>query len=510
MKTNNFGCENWHDYIPQPVCEAHPEYGELYEKAWNLAFEHIKSIPGMPQNPYIDEAFCETQVWIWDTCFMTLFCKYAREAFPGVETLNNFYEVLYGDKRLPTIMPPEDEPEWTGAVYGKPYEIKLHIADNPPLFAWAEYENALMKGDCEYVKELLYKRGFLQKHYEWIEGLTERLSLDGVLCDTYLIKEEKGYKWEGGRSGMDNTPRGRLGATEENDRPNNPNMLWIDAICQQALSARMIARLYALVGDSVLESEWSKKYEEKKEIINKYYWDEKDRFYYDIDNITGDFYRVMTVASYWTMTAGIATEERAAALTEQMDNPDTLGGNIPFKSLSRADGDYHPSGKYWRGSVWLPTAYAALKGFGEYGMYEKAHIYASHLLEHMYKTYAEYTPHTVWECYSPERAEPATQVNAKNIVRKDFCGWSALGPISVYIEYVLGFHTVNAFEKTVKWARPTDLKGKVGIENLRFGNIVTDIVSKDDTVYVTSNEPYTLEIDGKAYSVSSGDTVITL
>lgn len=510
MANNNFGCKNWKDFIPQPVFDEHPEYLEIYNKAWELAFDHIKSIPGMPQNPYIDEAFCETQVWIWDTCFMTLFCKYAREVFPGVETLNNFYEVLYGDKRLPTIMPPEDEPSWTGAVYGKPYEIKIHIADNPPLFAWAEYENALISGDKEYIKELLYNRKFLQKHYAWIEGLTEKTEIDTVLCNTWLIREEKGYKWEGGRSGMDNTPRGRTCEHELRERPNNPDMLWIDAICQQAMSARIIARLYALVGDSELEAEWNKKFEEKKEIVNKYYWDEKDGFYYDIDNNTGDFYKIMTIASYWALTAGVATPERARALADQIKNPETLGGEIPFKSLSKQDNDYHPTGKYWRGSVWLPTAYAALKGFAEYGLFDDAHTSALNLLEHMYRTYKEFTPHTIWECYSPEKHKPATQVTADYLVRKDFCGWSALGPISVYIEFVLGFHTVDAFEKTVKWARPENTHGKMGIKNLRFGNTVTDIIGEGNTVYVTSNEPYTLEINGKGYAVNSGDNVISL
>lgn len=152
----NFVRANWKESIPIPVCEEHPEYYEFYMKAWELAYNHIKEIPGMPQTPYMDEAFCETQVWIWDSCFMSLFCKYARDVFPGVETLKNFYEVLYDDKKLPEIVPTENEPEWTGTIPGVPYNIKVHVADNPPLFAWAEYENALMSGDLEYIKELLY------------------------------------------------------------------------------------------------------------------------------------------------------------------------------------------------------------------------------------------------------------------------------------------------------------------------------------------------------------------
>ena len=73
----------------------HPEYRALYDKAFALAYAHIRDIPGMPQTPYMDEAFCDTQVWIWDSCFMSLFCQYAQEVFPGLETFNNFYEANF-------------------------------------------------------------------------------------------------------------------------------------------------------------------------------------------------------------------------------------------------------------------------------------------------------------------------------------------------------------------------------------------------------------------------------
>ena len=505
MKEHNFGASNWRDYIPMPICEEHPEYNEFYMKSWELAYDHIKELPGMPQTPYMDEAFCATQFWIWDTCFMSLFCKYAREVFPGVETFNNFYEVLYNGKHLPKILPPATEPEWTGAEVGVPYELKVHIADNPPLFAWAEYENALMEGDLDYIKELLYERKFLQKHYEWIESLREKTTLRGVKEPVCLIAEKYGYKWEGGRSGMDNTPRGRIGEHATMPRPNNPDMLWIDAICQQTLSAQTISKLYALVGDKENEEEWNKKYQEKKDIVNSLYWDDKDKFYYAIDCNTHEFYKIMTIASYWTMTAEIASKEQAQELAKQLLNPDTLGGQVSFLSLSKKDNDYNPSGAYWRGAIWLPTAYASLKGLANYGMYSDAHKESVKLLEHMYKTYTEYSPHTIWECYAPESYSPATNEHKQaGRVRPDFCGWSALGPISVYIEYVLGFHTVNAFTNVVEWEKPDDIKGKIGIKNLRFGDIVTDIEAVGEKCSVKSNGAYTLKINGKPYEIHEG------
>ena len=495
----------WQNCIPTPVCEDFPQYEELYNKAWELAYDHVKEIDGMPQNPYMDEAFCDTQIWIWDTCFMSLFCKYGREAFPGVESLKNFYDVLYNGKPLPRVIPTENEPKWTHATPGVPKTIEVHIADNPPLFAWAEYENALFSGDTEHLKTILYDTKVLQKHYDWMENLKIKYTPENVHCDTCLMSEENGYKWEGGRSGMDITPRGRKGDSTSYERPNNPDMLWIDAICQQALSAKMIATLFSLIGDPKNKEIWEQKYTEKKETVNRLYWDKKDGFYYDIDCNTHNFYRVMTIGSYWALTAKIATQTRAEIMTKQLFNDETLGGKVPLVSLARNDGDFSEKGRYWRGSLWLPTAYATLKGLVNYGLFDEAQTLAQKILDHMYFTYKEYDPHTIWECYSPTEYKPATTADDKGIVRRDFCGWSALGPIAIYIENLLGFHTVNAFERVVEWARPKSLTKKVGIKNLRFGDVVTDIVAENKICKVISTAPYTLKINGNSYVVEKGE-----
>lgn len=510
MREKRFGAA-WEDAVPIPVCEDRPEYLGFYKKAWALAYAHIRDIPGMPQTPYMDEAFCDTQIWIWDTCFMSLFCKYARGVFPGVESLKNFYEVLHGAGRLPKIVPGEREPDWTGATPGVPADIKIHIADNPPLFALAEYENALMSGDLAHIRELLYESGVLQKHYEWIEGLSEQVLPRGVLNETYLIHEDCGYRWEGGRSGMDNTPRGRRGARAEAERPNNPDMLWLDAICQQALSAKRIAALFAIVGDEAERDRWLAKYEEKKAIVNRLYLDGEERFYYDIDRFTHAHCKVATVASYWALTAGIADMETARNMAAHIYNEQTFGGPVPLVSLARNDADFDTDGLYWRGSLWLPTAYAALLGFREYGLLAEAQSAGQRILDHMLKTYETFEPHTIWECYAPNAPRPATVAEGTGeLVRKDFCGWSALGAISVYIEFVLGFHTVNAFENTVDWARPKGFEKAVGIKNLRFGEVVTDIVAEGALCTVVSNAPYTLRIDGKPFAIQIGTNKIKL
>lgn len=110
----------------------------------------------------------------------------------------------------------------------------------------------------------------------------------------------------------------------------------------------------------------------------------------------------MTIASYWTMTSEIATKEKADALVKQVINPETPGGKLPLLTLAKNDSDYSPTGRYWRGAIWLPTAYAALKGLVNYGYFDIAHDAAFKILNHMYMTYKEYFPHTIWECYKFE------------------------------------------------------------------------------------------------------------
>lgn len=496
----------WEKQIPIPVFDEHPEFNELYWKAWEIAHERIKHLPGMPQTPYMDEAFCDTDIWIWDSCFMSLFCKYAPEVFPGIDTLNNFYKVLYDKEKLPTIIT-KNVPEWIGETSDYEAPLKIHIADNPPLFAWAEYENALFSGDKGHVENLILNKQYLQKHYYWIEGLQEQHNLEQVRVETCLIKQEKGYLWEGGRSGMDNTPRGRIGKTATENRPNNPNMYWMDILAQQGLSALAISKLAKLIGQTELAEKWQNEFVKKKYLLNDLYWDEEDNFYYDIDCVDLDYIKVMTPAGYWPLTAQMASFEQARKISTHLNNPQKFGGQYPWVSLARDDADFNSqTGEYWRGSVWLPTAYAGLKGLRNYGLFATARESALKLLTQMYRTYEKYSPRTIWECYKPNAAEPACSCDeSSRIVRKDFCGWSALGPISIYIEDIIGIHSINAFTNTVKWNLADNIKGKIGIKNLRFGNTVTEIMYENQICKVSSDNDFTLIVNGNKYDIKAGN-----
>ena len=469
------------DKLPCPVFEENPEFVDLYWKAWELAYSHVKEQEGIPQSPYMDEAFWDNTIWIWDTEFMVLFCKYAPGVFPGIESLNNFYEPILNDT---------------------PMSLRIQHPDNPPFYAWVESDYYKMTGDDKHIANLLNQDQFLKRYYDWFEALRPGTQLSFEHVDIKLEKTTLGYKWGGIQSGMDNTPRGR----NQKDQ-----ILWVDAVAQQALSALYIARLAESAGNEKVSKRFKEEYELKKKLINDYYWDEADGFYYDISEDGESFFKVRTPASFWVMLAEIPNQDQAERMMQYASDPLEFGGPFPWVSVSRSDQDFNGEyGDYWRGGIWIPTAYMATKALEKYHYYEVADENAYNLIKHMSKTYQSYSPNTIWECYNPSKPEPVQRVygDRLEVVRPDFCGWSALAPISMLIENVLGFHIIDASTKTIEWRKYRE--GVHGIRNLRFGDIVTDIIAYDKYIEVRSNSEFKLKINQVEYPIHAGTQKIEL
>lgn len=464
------------DQIPEPVFDRRPEYLSLYWRTMELAYEHVRSIPGLPQNPYMDEGFDPGTIWIWDTCFMSLFCRYAPKVFPGIESLSNFYAGVHDGIELP---------------------VKIQHPDNPPLFAWVEEQSFLMSGDLARVSWLLEEHGYLQKHFHWFGSLTRGSTFPWARAPVHLHAHHAGFQWNGVASGMDNSPRFDRGDV----------MFAIDALAQQGLSALCISRLASAIGNLRLAEEFRSRYESIKNLVNDRYWDEEDGFYYDLANTGKSFSRVKTPASFWPVLAGMASTAQAARMAEHIKQPLSLGGLVPWVTVARSSPLFdHETGCYWRGAVWLPTAYIGIRALSENGHGELVDQSAEDLLEHMWQTYQSVTPHTVWECYHPNIPEPSINRRGKR-VRPDFCGWSALGPISLLIEHVLGFHSISASQNRVEWR--LHQSGRHGIRRLCFGNVRTDIVvDGQNAVEVQSNLPYSLVINGVQHNILPGKQTI--
>ena len=459
--------------VPEPIFDENKDLIRLYYEAWQSAYDHIKYQEGVVQSPYVDEAFWDHCIWIWDTEFMVLFCKYAPDVFPGIESLNNFYAPIHD---------------------GAKSTLRINHPDNPPFFAWVEYEYFQMTGDLDHVKRLMNETKYLQKHFEWFHNLKPGTKLDFVHDVIAVEWQDLGYKWGGIQSGMDNTPRGR------NMRK---QLLWIDAISQQTLSAFYIAKLCKISGNKADEQKFTEYYKNLKKIINTYYWDSQDGFYYDITADLHEFVKVVTPASYWAVLAEVPNKKQAYQMMLKSMDENKLGGVVPWVTVSRDDKQFNSKlGNYWQGSVWLPTAYMGIKSLEKYSFLQQASEQAETIVKHMSLTHDDFVPHTIWECYNPNTPKPAERVREGNYVRPDFCGWSALGPISLFIENVIGFYKVDASEKSVYWH--LHHKTMHGIKDFKFGNIVTDIIYNDQKITVQSNREYNLYVNDRKFKIRKG------
>jgi len=465
--------------FPQPIFDKEPGYVDLYWKACDLAYAHVLRQPGLPQSPYMDEAFRDDTIWIWDTCFMSLFCRYAPETLPGIESLSNFYAPIYDGAPMKCFY--DHNPDYT---------VLIQHPDNPPLFAWVEWEYFQMTGDKARVKWLLEDKQYLQKHYQWFNTLKRGEKFPWARVAVHLNPQPLGFQWRGVSSGMDNSPRF------------GKDVLAIDALAQQGLAAKYISQLAQVIDDKPLAAQYRKEYERIRDLVNEHYWDDADGFYYDLMPDGKTFSKVRTPASFWPVLAGMATPQQVARMAEHVRDPNDLGGVVPWVSVSRSDKAFNAeTGDYWRGAVWLPTAYMGIRALTENGQGDLADETAEAVLNHMYLTYRDYDPHTIWECYNPEQPVPAYR--GSKLVRRDFCGWSALGPISLLIENVIGIHSVDALNHVVEWR--LHQPGRHGIRNFRFGDVTTDLIADGQGhVDVTASRPYTLIINGESLEVVAG------
>ena len=467
--------------VPEVVLGSEPELARFAKTAWAMAYDHVTDCKGAVHSPYMDEAFSPDRTWIWDTCFMALFCRYAPDVFPGIESLLNFYAPMLDGARS---------------------ALKVHIPDNPPLFAWAEWMNYRMTGDRKRLDFIFNERKYPQRMFDLFEGMKigDRFQFQSSAFPVLWERRPLGYLWTGGRSGMDNTPRGDFSRQVFDNDARYFSILWLDAICQQALSCRII---HEATGDE----SFKRRFDEYSRIVNEHYWDEEDGAYYDISAAEPHrLVKVLTPASYWPLLAGVVPAERARLLVRHLTDARKLGGVVPFPSVSRDSRHFNPKGEYWRGGVWLPTSYMCVRALEENGFADLADELAERTVRHQYATYRDYSPHTIWEAYSPTEPKPATcKVNVGNdkVVRPDFCGWSALGPICMMIENVVGINADGA-KREVEWRlRRTD---RHGVKNLRFGGVTASLVYESGKIEIESSAPFTLRVAGSVHDVPAGVT----
>ena len=464
--------------VPGPVLDGDPHLVELWDRAWELAEDHVAA--GTADNGfaphYMDEAFSE-QIFQWDTCFMTLFGRYGTDAFPVMPSLDNFYGVQQPDGYICRVVNESDGAP--GGDASDPSEPMI----NPQLFAWVELLYARQTGDLSRLPRVL---PVLDAYHDWIDGGVR--TAPGLYYTSML------------GSGMDNAPR-----DEAFDG-------WVDVTAQQALARGAEAALHRMLGDEEAAAEDEAEVDRICADVRDLMWDDADGFFYDLGQDMA-LLTDRTLASVWPLVAGCATEEQAARLIDHLRDPAEFWRVHTFPSAAADSTGYDPAGHYWKGGVWAPTNYATIAALEAYGRDDLARAAAENTIRNLYSVYADVEPEpwmlspeaigdgtgTLWELYAPDSVRPGTRWDQTYYGRQDFVGWTGLGPIALLLEQVIGL-TADAQSDTLVWELTRI--DRHGVNGYRFGEQLIDLVAAEregpgaaTTIEVDTTDAFALVVE---------------
>jgi hypothetical protein len=497
------------DRLPSPIDEEHALWIETYWKAWELGFHNFREpAPGSGfVSQFIDAAFNQN-IFLWDSCFMSMFCNFAWPLVPGISSLDNFCAKQHEDGEIsreivratgvdfgPWI-DREDKPlfsRWgwpslagtVDEVRDQPvhYEGRAAPTPNPrltldalnnPILAWAELEHYRVTGDRARLEEvwppLVHYYAALEKYLRQGNGL-------------YVTD------W----ASMDNSPR--------NAYLKNGGM-GVDISAQMVLFARQLAEIADILGKPQDASRYRDEAEQLAGTINQLMWDGQKKFYYDVQ-LDGGRAPIKTIAAYWTLLAEVASKEQATDLVAELNNPQTFQRLNRVPTLAADQPGYDPQGGYWRGSVWAPTDTMVIRGLENYGYDDLAREVAINhlnLVANVFKTTG-----TIWENYAPDAEQPGKPAKG------DFVGWSGIGPIMYLLEYGIGLRA-DARHNELLWRLESDKR--VGCERFRFNGHVVSLMANPPAngrtqVSVHSDGAFVLRVrcqgTEKQFSVHAGE-----
>jgi len=391
---------------------------EMYRAALASARRHVRNEPGSVfGKPFVDAAFSRN-IFLWDTCFIACYAKYHPDLLPVANALDNFYAVQDADGYICREYDHDGRPVWP----------KAHpVSINPPLLAFAELELFQQSGDAARLRRVYPA---LKRNFDYLAA--------------YLVREDGLCFNDALGSGMDNIPRHPDGwqddgqgirLTREQPLPFDYKGLhpaWnvqgraVDTSCQMALCAENLAQVARLAGRPQDADGFMRFHAAMREAINRHCWSEEDGFYYDL--AYGKQIRRKHIGMFWALLAGVVPAERLAPLVRHLADPASFWRTVPIPALPANQEGYSPDGDYWLGGVWAPTNYAVLRGLQRYGQ----HALANTLAHRYYAAVAEVyrSTGTFWENYAPDAARPGQPA------KPDFCGWSAIAPITLYREFI--------------------------------------------------------------------------
>jgi hypothetical protein len=441
--------------LPEPVLPPSlATYLPLYDETWRMLLRLARTPrpeSGLPSE-YIStgSGFVHYQ-FVWDTSFTAICTAYGARALPIYGSMDLLYSRQFDGGYVHREHDVRD---------GMPVLWEPDFSPNPPILSVAEWAMAGVTGDTLRLRSVYPA---LAAYHRWIAA--NRKLPDGTYWTTGLA------------NGLDNSPS--LGDG------------YPDLTAQMAHDAETLGKIARLLGDEAAADAWEAERDAIGAALNRHLWSEEMQIY--ATSLAGGGHNPhKVVTAFWPLWAGVVPPERVDALADHLTDPSSFWRHHPIPSLAADSPHFAPHGDYWLGSAWSPTNYAAIKGFQRAGRLDLARETTRRHLDAMADVLAD--TGRIWENYGSEASVRGSTSMA------DYC-WSALGPIALLFEVLLGF-TCDALHRTLHWSvPPSDPDGPIGIRRLPLGAAIVSVVQNSDGgIHVETDRPFTLVLtrDGAA------------
>ena len=202
----------------------------------------------------------------------------------------------------------------------------------------------------------------------------------------------------------------------------------VDLNTYMVVELRAMSIIAKKLGHTKDAEDFSKHATDLAELINKTFWDEKEGFYYDRHERTGEYVKIKSASGLIPLWAGIVPKDRAKRLIEEhLLNKNEFWLEYPVATYSKSDPLYNQSfypGCSWTGPTWIPINYMIFHGLMKYG----------------YNTAAEELAYKTFKMVMNED-ESREYYNAETGVglgRYPFWGWTSLAyfmPLEFELKY---------------------------------------------------------------------------
>jgi putative isomerase len=151
----------------------------------------------------------------------------------------------------------------------------------------------------------------------------------------------------------------------------------VDLACYLYRELQAMQIIAGKLGKHDDERSYATRAAELAKAINAVFWDEKDGFYYDRNEKTGQRIYVKSVAGFIPLWAGVATARQADRLVkEHLLNEKEFWLKYPVASYARTEPDFYEGTAKgecnWEGTTWIPTNYMIFHGLLHYGFKDAA------------------------------------------------------------------------------------------------------------------------------------------